>query len=72
MVTRSQAARKRKQRARDKYLPGLCNAVGVFLILLVFVIFLPITAPQLAGYEVFNVVSGSMQPYMPADSAIYV
>ncbi len=72
MATRSQAARKRKQRARDKYLPGLCNVVGVFLILLVFVIFLPITAPQLAGYEVFNVVSGSMQPYMPADSAIYV
>ena len=72
MPTKSQASRKRKQQKRDKYLPALCNVTGVFLVLLVFVLFLPVTAPQLVGYEVFNVVSGSMEPNIPVDSVIYV
>ena len=40
--------------------PVLCNVLGIFLIVLVLALILPLTLPRMMGYEVFNVISGSM------------
>lgn len=52
--------------------PVVCNVLGVFLIVLVLALTLPLTLPRLMGYEVFNVISGSMEPAIPMGSVIYV
>ena len=52
--------------------PMLCNLIGTLLILGVFVLCLPITAPRIFGYEIYDVLSGSMEPEIPVGSVIYV
>ena len=55
-----------------KLVPALCNVVGTFILLSVIGTCLPVTVPQFMGYEVYNVVSGSMEPEIPVGSVIYV
>ena len=55
-----------------KFIPALCNVVGTLILLSVIVTCLPATVPRLLGYEVYNVVSGSMQPKIPVGSMIFV
>ena len=50
----------------------LCNILGTLILLSVILICLPVTVPRLMGYEIFNVVSGSMEPKIPTGSAVYV
>ncbi len=58
---------------RGKNLPAaLCNALGTLLLLLVIAACLPVPLAHMAGYEVYNVVSGSMEPSIPVGSAIFV
>ena len=53
-------------------IPALCNIVGTFILLSVIITCLPAAVPRLLGYEVYNVVSGSMQPEIPVGSLILV
>ena len=53
-------------------LPTLCNVLGVLLIVTVFALCLPIVGPHLMGYEVFDMANSSMEPEIPAGSAVYV
>jgi signal peptidase len=50
----------------------LKNALGITLIVLVIAVVLPLSLPRLAGYEIYNIVSGSMTPVYPIDSVIFV
>lgn len=50
----------------------LCNVFGVLILLSVILVCLPVTVPRWMGYEIYNVVSGSMEPEIPVGSAIYV
>ncbi len=53
-------------------IPALCNVLGTLLILLVILSCLPLTIPRFFGWEIYNVVSGSMEPALPVGSVIYV
>ncbi|MBQ9061618.1 MAG: signal peptidase I [Eubacterium sp.] len=50
----------------------ICRLFGFGILILVIGALLPITLPQFMGYEVFNVISGSMEPEIPVGSAAYV
>ena len=54
-----------------KLLPALCNVVGVLLFLFVIATALPLSVPRLLGYEVFDIISGSMEPEIPVGSVVY-
>ncbi len=54
------------------FAPLFCNLFGTLLIIAVFALTLPLTAPRLMGYQVYEVVSGSMEPTIPLGSAVYV
>ena len=57
---------------KKKMLPSLCNLLGNLILLLVIVSCLPLTVPRLFGYEIYEIVSGSMEPEIPVGSVIYV
>jgi signal peptidase I len=61
-----------KQREGGKIIPALCNLLGTLILLAVIALCLPMTLPRLMGYEVYHVVSGSMEPEIPVGSVIYV
>ncbi len=49
-----------------------CRLFGIILLVAVILLLLPATLPRLFGYEIYNVVSGSMEPEIPVGSAAYV
>lgn len=55
-----------------KFLPALCSVSGTLILISVIAVCIPITAPKLMGYEIYDVVSGSMEPEIPVGSVIYV
>ncbi len=57
---------------KKKIIPALCNVLGILILLLVIASCLPVTVPRMMGYEIYNVVSGSMEPELPVGSVIYV
>lgn len=54
------------------FLVYIMKKILVIFITLIIVICVPATFPRLCGYEVFNVVSGSMEPQIPVGSAVFV
>lgn len=65
------AKQKTKAKGGGKLVPALCNVFGILLLAVVVALCAPITIPQIAGYQVFNVISGSMEPEIPLGSVIY-
>lgn len=59
-------------RKGGKFIPALCNVLGILILLSVIGSCLPLTIPRLMGYEIYNVISGSMEPAIPVGSVIYV
>ena len=55
-----------------KVFPALCSVLGTLILLGVIAAFIPLTVPRLMGYEIYEVVSGSMEPEIPVGSVIYV
>lgn len=55
-----------------KWIPAFCNIIGILMILAVVISCLPVTAAHIKGNEVYNVVSGSMEPMIPVGSLVYV
>lgn len=55
-----------------KILPALCNLVGTLILLAVIGSCLPMILPQFLGYQIYNIVSGSMAPEIPVGSVVYV
>ena len=54
------------------YVPAFCSLIGMLMLLTVIAAAVPLTIPRFMGYEIFNVVSGSMEPEIPVGSVIYV
>lgn len=55
-----------------KILPALCSVSGTLILISVIAVCIPITVPKLMGYEIYDIVSGSMEPEIPVGSVIYV
>ena len=53
-------------------LPALCNVFGTFLILAVIAAMAIPALPRFTDYEIYNVISGSMEPEIPVGSLIIV
>lgn len=55
-----------------KRVSDICNVLGMGIIILVMLVCIPMTLPKIFGYQVFHIMSGSMEPALPTGSAIYV
>ena len=73
MTARDNSSPTSKNRRGGKAIPALlCNVLGILLILGVILLMLPSFFPRAFGIQVFNVVSGSMEPTIPVGSMIFV
>lgn len=66
--TKSKTTTKTKGRLR----PIVSRVLGTILLLSVIALAAPLAIPRIMGYEVYDVVSGSMDPEIPIDSVMYV
>lgn len=60
-----------KAKKRHSVLGTLCSSLGLVLLLSVVVLCLPLTIPRFLGYELYAIVSGSMEPTIPVGSVVY-
>lgn len=50
----------------------MCSALGTFILIIVVALCIPLTIPRIFGYEIYTVVTGSMEPAIPVGSLVYV
>ena len=65
-------AGKKKKKENGNVKAFLCHLFGTLILVAVIAALVPITVPRFMGYEVFNVVSGSMEPEIPVGSVAYI
>ena len=63
--------KKGRQGKRSLAGPAL-RAVGTLLLISLILVCLPLTVPRLFGYQIYSVVSGSMEPAIPTGSLVYI
>lgn len=65
---------RRKDRKKSKKSPVAvcCSALGTALLIIIVVVSIPLTVPKMAGYQIYTVVTGSMEPKIPVGSLVYI
>ena len=61
-----------KKRKTPTWLPGFCRVAGIALLVIVIGLCAPITVPRIFGFQIYDVISGSMEPEIPVGSVLYV
>ena len=51
---------------------AICSALGTICLIGIIILCVPVTLPKLIGYEVYTVVSGSMEPAIPTGSLVMI
>ena len=51
---------------------SVCSTLGTILLVLIILMFVPLTVPKLLGYQPYTVISGSMEPAIATGSLVYV
>lgn len=67
-MTTTPDAKRRPRRAAAV----VCRILGTVILLAVLAVCLPLSVPKLLGYQVYDVVSGSMDPAIPVHSVVLV
>lgn len=72
MKRNNDSSENRSEQRGGKFLPALCSVLGTLILVSVIVVCIPVTVPKLIGYEIYDIVSGSMEPEIPVGSVVYV
>ena len=64
--------KKRNDQKRKSPAAAGCSALGIFLLRAVIAVCIPLTLPNLFGYQAYTVISGSMEPEIPVGSLVYI
>lgn len=62
----------RRNRQKKSPVAAVCSVLGTLLLIIIVAAYLPITIPRAFGYEIYTVISGSMEPAIPTGSLVYV
>ena len=62
----------RRNRQKKSPVAAVCSVLGTLLLIIIVATYLPITIPRAFGYEIYTVISGSMEPAIPTGSLVYV
>ncbi len=72
MKTADKPSKTNNREKGGNFIPVLCSVVGTLIILLVVGVAGLLTVPRLLGFQIYNVVSASMEPAIMVGSAVYV
>lgn len=50
----------------------ICSVLGTALLILLIVSCIPLTVPRMFGYQIYTVISGSMEPAIPTGSLVFI
>ena len=50
----------------------ICSLLGTILLVIIIAACVPLTVPRVMGYQIYSVVTGSMEPEIPVGSMVYV
>lgn len=67
----SRKKRHRQSKNQKGTFATVLSVTGTILLIIVIVLCVPLTVPRLFGYEVYTVISGSMEPAIPTGSLVY-
>jgi signal peptidase len=67
----SRKKRHRQSKNHKGTFATVLSVTGTILLIIVIVLCVPLTVPRLFGYEVYTVISGSMEPAIPTGSLVY-
>ena len=69
----SKAAKKKiRQKRRLLFASILLRILGTAILALVIAVTASVVVPQVRGYDVFHIISGSMEPTIPVGSVVYI
>lgn len=51
---------------------AICSALGTILLVLLILLCIPLIIPRWMGYEIYTVISGSMEPEIPVGSLVLI
>lgn len=66
------SSRKRRRKSNTHIFAIICNALGTIFLIAVILACIPLTLPRLLGYQVYTVISGSMEPAIKTGSLVFV
>lgn len=61
-----------KKSSKKSPVSAVCSTLGTVILILVIVFCIPITLPRTFGYQVYSVISGSMEPAISTGSLVYI
>lgn len=62
-----------KNRSKKKNpIATICSVIGTILLIIIIAACIPLTIPKAMGYQLYTVVSGSMEPAIPTGSLVYI
>ena len=64
--------KKERKKNKGRMASAICHLLGCLILAAVIISLLPITVPRFLGYEIYSVISGSMEPEIPVGSVAYV
>lgn len=62
----------KEKKVRKNPAAAIFSFLGTMLLILIIVACIPLTVPRLMGYQIYSVVTGSMEPEIPVGSMVYV
>lgn len=62
----------KSQGKKKTLLARVCSVLGTILLIVLILACVPLTVPRMFGYNIYTVVSGSMEPEIPTGSLVYV
>ena len=62
----------KNQKSKKSPVSTICSALGTILLILIIIVCIPLTVPRAMGYQLYTVITGSMEPNVPVGSLVFV
>lgn len=62
----------KNDKKRKNIVSTICSTMGTILLIIIVLCCIPLTLPRVMGYQIYSVVTGSMEPEIPVGSIVYV
>ncbi len=62
----------KNQKSKKSPVSIFCSALGTILLIIIILVCIPLTVPRAMGFQLYTVITGSMEPNVPVGSLVFV